>query len=595
MKEFAELTKILETEDVRTFFQPIVNLSSGEVLGYEALSRGPEDSFLQGPLDLLRAAEKNGLLWEMELLFRKKSIERSRTIDKDKFLFINVDPNIIKDEKFHKGFTREFLAGYGISPQSIIFEITERTAIEDYKGFRSILNNYKQQGYKIAIDDAGSGYSGMKTITETQPNYIKIDMALVRDINKDHFKQAMMRTFVKLGEATGIRLIAEGIETKQELQTLIQLGVYAGQGYFIQRPAGTFLEIPDRVRSLIRKYDRLKGNSLLPEGHRNSIGQLAQKQMSFDSETPVWEILDHFQSSGTEGVCIVDNGRPVGLVMKHTLHAKLATQYGVAVYSKRPVRLVMDPNPLVVDCHDVVTTVSEMAMDRSGEGLYNLIIVTEGLSYYGMVSIQDLLKYTTALEKSYARELNPLTFLPGNKIINRILETGIRNKRTCTLLYLDLDNFKAYNDTYGFENGDKILKMTSDLIKDKTTEIFLEDHFIGHIGGDDFVCVTDAPPRSVEVFCRAITESFDQKILNYFNERDRMNGWIECEGSRSGRMPLTSLSIAGFQGSLDRFDSPDDLGKHMSFLKRKVKSVPGSHFILFRDMPAQQKSLPGAV
>ncbi|WP_279230670.1 EAL domain-containing protein [Clostridium autoethanogenum] len=120
-----------------------------------------------------------------------------------------------------------------MSPDLIIFEITEKTAIEDYKSFKTALENYINQGYKIAIDDTGAGYSGLKTLMEIKPQYIKIDISLIKNVDKDLFKQELMRTFVTLARSTNMKLIAEGIETKEELLTLIEIGVCAGQGYFL--------------------------------------------------------------------------------------------------------------------------------------------------------------------------------------------------------------------------------------------------------------------------------------------------------------------------------------------------------------------------
>lgn len=252
-KEERELNYILKTESITTVYQPIVSLKNGEVIGYEALSRGPKGSLLERPDELFKAASLCNRSWDLELLCRTKAIERAENLEKNKYLFINVDPHIFKDEKFKKGFTKEYLEKHNISPENIIFEITEKTSIEDYKSFRAALKHYMGQGYKIAIDDTGSGYSGLKMLTETKPHYVKIDMDLIRNINEDTFKQALIECFVKLSEVTHMKLIAEGIETEKELETLINLGVYAGQGYFISRPAGTFLDTPCHVKELIVK------------------------------------------------------------------------------------------------------------------------------------------------------------------------------------------------------------------------------------------------------------------------------------------------------------------------------------------------------
>lgn len=252
-----ELKRILHSEEITTVFQPIVSLQNGSIIGYEALSRGPKNSFLKYPDKLFATAEKNNMLWDLEYLCRKKAIEKACSMEINKFLFINVDPLIIKDEKFKKGFTKEFLHQYNISPESIIFEITERTAIEDYPSFKAALNNYVEQGYKIAIDDTGAGYSGLKMLSEVKPHYIKIDMDLIRDIDKDSFKQALIKCFVTLSEVTNMKLIAEGIETYEELITLINMGVYAGQGYFIQRPTENTLEITHAIKTLIIQQNNI--------------------------------------------------------------------------------------------------------------------------------------------------------------------------------------------------------------------------------------------------------------------------------------------------------------------------------------------------
>jgi EAL domain-containing protein (putative c-di-GMP-specific phosphodiesterase class I) len=402
--EGKELDYILSTGNIATVYQPIVSLDNGSVIGYEALSRGPKDSILQSPDKLFAAAILHNRSWDLELLCRTKAIERAEDIQKDKYLFINVDPHIFKDEKFKKGFTKEFLSRHNISPENIIFEITEKTSIEDYKSFRAALNNYVEQGYKIAIDDTGSGYSGLKMLTETKPHYVKIDMDLIRNIDEDTFKQALIESFVKLAEITNMKLIAEGIETEGELDTLINLGVYAGQGYFISRPAGTMLDTPCHVKEFISRYNRLKNNNM--EIHfGNSIGEIVKMDKPFETNTSCKELKAYFDSRESTGACIVNNGFPVGLVMKHSIDSALATQYGVSVFMKRPVSLVMDVKPMIVDYHTPVREVAKVAMARSQSNVYDYIIVTRENRYYGLVSIRSLLNYTIKLEYNYARQL----------------------------------------------------------------------------------------------------------------------------------------------------------------------------------------------
>lgn len=579
--ELMELQRILENEEILTVFQPIVELKNGNVIGYECLSRGPINSPLHTPDKLFRAAEDNHMLWDLELLCRVKAIERARNIDSDKYLFINVDPYIFKDEKFKKGFTKEFLAKHNMSPETIIFEITEKTCIEDYKTFNAALNNYTEQGYKIAIDDTGSGYSGLKMLSETKPHYIKVDMDLIRDIDKDSFKQALIKSFVSLSEVTMMKLIAEGIETEEELLTLIDLGVYAGQGFFLQRPAGAFLNLSDNMVNIISKRNKENENRLY-KGIKNHIGQIARKDKGFSVNVSCNEIKRYIEDNKVTGACIVNNSFPVGLVMMHNLDSALATQYGVAIFSRRPISLVMNKEPLIVDFYETVTEVSKVAMERCNENLYDYVIVTKDNKYYGVVTIRSLLEYTTKLEYNYAKGLNPLTGLPGNKVIEEYLEDMRSNANECCILYFDLDNFKVYNDTYGFENGDKILKFTGELIQNKVKKYFPYDNFIGHIGGDDFVCVIKGTMEKCNEFCQNINEDFDKEVLKFFNEKDKENGYIENLDRKGNidRFMLTSISIAGIYKNLKVYYDVEEIAKEISIIKKKVKNVKGSSYLI---------------
>jgi EAL domain-containing protein (putative c-di-GMP-specific phosphodiesterase class I)/GGDEF domain-containing protein len=580
-REYEELDRILSTQDISTVFQPIVSLCDGKIIGYECLSRGPISSSLYSPDLLFETAAKYNRLWDIELLCRVKAIERAGDIEKDKFLFINVDPHILKDEKFKQGFTKEFLAKHNMSPETIIFEITEKTSIEDYKTFKAALKNYVDQGYKIAIDDTGSGYSGLKMLSETKPHFVKIDMDLIRDIDKDFFKQALIKCFVSLAEVTGMKLIAEGIETKEELLTLIDLRVYAGQGYYLRRPADSFEDISEDIIELMVNYNKTK-NNIYSFGISNYVGDIARKDEAFTFNTPCFELKEYFDRTCVSGACVTREGYPVGLLMKHTLDSSLATQYGVAVFLRRNISLVMDKKPLIVDYYSTVTEVSKAAMSRNNENLYDYVIVTKDNKYYGVVTIKNLLEYTTKLEYNYAKALNPLTALPGNLIIDSNLNEIINKDKELCLLYFDLDNFKIYNDIYGFESGDKIIRFTGLLIQNKVRTMFPYDNFIGHIGGDDFVSIVEGSIDKCNYFCKNIIEEFDSEILRFFNDTDRINGYIEAVDRKGNidKFNLTSLSIAGLYKNFTNYSTVEKVVQEISRIKKQAKTINGSSFII---------------
>lgn len=574
-----ELEQILKFEDISTVFQPIVSLIDGNIIGYEALTRGPENSPLRNPEKLFSAAQTYNRLWDLECLCRSKAIEKAHCIDNNKYLFINVDPYIFKDEKYKKGFTKEFLAKYNMSPESIIFEITERTCIKDYKSFKAALDNYLEEGYKIAIDDTGAGYSGLKMLSETKPHYIKIDMELIRDIHKDSFKQHLISGLVGLSNSTNMRLIAEGIEVNEELVKLIELGVHAGQGYLLQRPTASLVDITEDIKNIIVTTYRQVSNNFLTYS-KNCIGEIARTDKTFDINTPCRLIKEYFDITTHTGACIVNNDIPVGLVMNHSLNSILATQYGLAVFPKRAISLVMDTSPLIVDCNTAVSDVSTAAMSRKDAYIYDYIIVTKDSKYYGIVTVKNLLQFTTNLERNYAKELNPLTGLPGNTIIENKLEDILHYEHNCCILYFDLDNFKVYNDTYGFENGDKIIKLTAEIIKQNLKSFFPYSHFLGHIGGDDYIVIVEDSFKKCKDLCERIIAEFDVKVLDFFNAQDRKNGFIESVDRKGNKdiFDITSLSIAGILGNLTSFSKASDIAQYITRIKKDLKTLRYSNY-----------------
>jgi len=577
--ESYEIQRIIEEKDIESYYQPIVKLDRGDIIGYEALSRGPQRSILRSPLDLLQAAEKNDMVWELELLFRSLAIERASGLSDNQFLFLNVDPNIIRDPKFEKGLTREYLDRFGISPDKIIFEITERTAIEDYDTFREILSYYTDQGYKIAIDDAGAGYSGMNTIVETKPHFVKIDMNIVRDIHEDSFKQAIVKSFVQLGNNTNIKIIAEGIETKEELRTLIRLGVYAGQGYYFQKPAAKLLSLPEEtIVSLTRYHQQIENNGNYSSNY-HFIGPIAEMTQPVGPKTKGHALVKVFSDIHIEGVCVTRDGFVDGLITRQSFFQTLASQYGHALYMNRPVSLIVDERPLVVDYYTAINKVAEQAMARNNNQIYDSIVVTQGDKFYGLVSVKNLLQYAIQLERDHAKESNPLTGLPGNMIINRVLNDIITYKNNCVTLYFDLDNFKAYNDVYGFDNGDKIIKTTAQIIQEKIKNRESINSFVGHIGGDDFVAVIETTDMvKIQEIIEDIIYTFDSKIIEYYNEEDRYHGYIRTEDrfGETKHYDITTLSIAGLFGQLSLLSTTENLSAEMAKIKKSVKKIRGS-------------------
>ena len=571
---YNELQTIIETKNIKTVFQPIVSLSDGNIVGYEALSRGPQGSALERPNELFPVAEKFNKVWELEYLCRVKALSKAKDMLPDKMLFINVDPNIIKDARFQKGLTRDMLPEYQIDATNIIFEITEKTSISDYCNFRRVLENYMSQGYKIALDDTGAGYSGLKLLAETRPQFVKIDMDLVRDIDKDALKQALIKAFYDFSLVTNMKIIAEGIETIDELNTLINIGVPYGQGYLLQPPAPEFLELQPQLKEVISIRSQQKKHETLHTTLTMPIGETARQDKGFSSSTLGRKIIDYFNANpNLMGVPVVDQGKPIGLLMKDKFFTHLATQYGVAVYMNRPISLLMDRNPLMVEYKTPLEHVSKSAIARAEDSLYDYIIVTLNGVYYGITTVKNLLAKTTQLEVNRAKHSNPLSGLPGNMLIEAKLKQVIEEKKPFSVMYFDLDNFKAYNDVYGFENGDKILCLTAQILSKQFNSIAREKSFLGHIGGDDFIGVIQG--TDIDKTSQSIIDNFDVRIRDFYNEEDQKRGYIITK-NRHGveeKFPLITMSIAVVTSEGKHFMTTAQLVEAAGMVKKKCKLI----------------------
>ncbi len=575
---------IMASRLIRTLYQPIVRLEDGEVIGYEALSRGPQHTAFESPLVLLSEAEDNHCLWDLEMLFRKQAIEGAEGLEAGQTLFLNVDPRIINDPGFHQGLTREYLACQKLSPAAIIFEITERYAIKDHDAFNKVLCNYKEQGYQIAIDDAGSGYSGMHTIAVTQPDYVKIDMEIVRNVHGDPLRQAIIKSFVLLGQSANIRIVAEGIETREELKALIRLGVYSGQGYYLQRPVPGIQPLPAGKREEILNISRIQQNQTGYSSHYHFIGNLATEQPVMGPDTPCGELEIMFRQHELEAFCLSSDGYVKGLITRKDLFQTMSSQHGHALYMRRPASLIMNESPLIVDYYASMSSVADLAMKRCAEKMYDPVIVLKGSKYHGMVAVRDLLQYSVEYERDYARELNPLTQLPGNKVINRVLNDILVYSTQAALFYFDLDNFKAYNDIYGFEKGDQVICLVSQIIQDIIKKKDAINTFVGHIGGDDFVAVVENTESHIlHGICREILAQFECQIQAFFSQAHQEAGMMAAE-DRNGvpvQYGLTSLSIGVLYGELTRISDVGILGEYMAVIKKGVKRIPGNTYQLF--------------
>lgn len=232
-----ELQKIIVEHNLSTVFQPIVNLKTLDILGYEALTRGPENSKFYNPLILFLLATKCGLSFELDSLCRKIALQSARHLETDKKIFINTLSMTIHDPEFRGVYLKDLLDDLKLKPENVVFEVSEKLAIDNYALFREAMKDYSDLGIVHAGDDMGTGYSGLERIMELNPGFLKIDISFSRLIHKSYIKQEIVKAIVNLAKNINSQLIAEGIETKEEYEMLLDIGVEYGQGYLFAKPS----------------------------------------------------------------------------------------------------------------------------------------------------------------------------------------------------------------------------------------------------------------------------------------------------------------------------------------------------------------------
>ena len=236
-----DLQEVLLADQLSTVFQPIVELRRRQVLGYEALSRGPAGSVYQMPLRLFEMAEEADLVFELDRKCRRRALAAAISLPSPAKLFVNVFPSAMYDPEFQGAALVRLAEDQGLSPDRVVLEITEKSAIENPDLFAEALAEITRFGFSIAVDDVGAGVSGLEKIAHLSPRYLKFDRELIKNIDSSYIRREMTRALKAFADSIGSTIIAEGIERDGELRTLLDLGIEYGQGYLLGRPQAGFV------------------------------------------------------------------------------------------------------------------------------------------------------------------------------------------------------------------------------------------------------------------------------------------------------------------------------------------------------------------
>lgn len=382
-KKLKEVVQIVSNRYLSSVYQPIISLKDGSIHAYEALSRITYKETTIDIVELFEKAKQVGYLWELEKICRTNALKYASDKPKETKLFINIDGKVLRDSKFQKGFTKEKLEKYSLDIKDVVFEITERSDFGDGKFMSDIISHYREQGYDIAIDDLGSGYSGLNRLQNIKPNYVKIDYELIHEIHKDKSKKSLVRMIAKHCSDMDYKLIAEGIETEEELKCLINLGVEFGQGFLLGKPKPSFEHIDKRVVKTICELQKKKSENKNKVGNIGKMGMVLYPTCSIEHAVKIYENNEKLTYIG-----IVDSQcRFYGVIER-----KKVMEYAAGQKAKEmSLEEIMEKDIIQIDAEKTIKSAIGMLMYRDESVFYKPIIILKKERYYGIASVRDVM------------------------------------------------------------------------------------------------------------------------------------------------------------------------------------------------------------
>lgn len=235
-----DLIYILDNNQLTTFFQPLVDIKNHSIFGYELLSRGiKEDGSIMSPNDMFSISRESELTFNLDRQARIASIKNAAKENITNKLFINFLPSVVYNPSVCLKTTIDLIYENNLNPENITFEVVETEDVKEIDHLVNILDFYRKQGFTVALDDLGSGYSSLNNLSKLYPDYIKIDMHIIRDIDKNKLNQEIFEALVSIANNIDISVLAEGVETQEELDFVTSKGADLVQGYIFGKPSAS--------------------------------------------------------------------------------------------------------------------------------------------------------------------------------------------------------------------------------------------------------------------------------------------------------------------------------------------------------------------
>ncbi len=562
-------------------FQPIVHTVTGHCIGVEALLRGTEKEGFPSILAFFDALARDRVLFGIDLKLRERAMRKfaEAGLAADMRLFYNVDNRVTAMPDYQPGQTDLLLERTGIPSSSFCFELSERYQFRSPEEMIHTLKRVKDRGLRIALDDFGAGFSGLQVLYQAEPDYLKIDRFFIEDVENDAKKKLFLATVVSLAHTLGVEVVAEGIETEAAFHLCRDIGCDYAQGFLIQRPTL-------HLREIMRRYDIVgEMNRRNQRGRSRDIDNVLSQMKELPPITlprdDMRALLEYFRRNKQADFVPVVNerGEPKGIIRESDLKEFIYAPFGRDILLNRnvaaAVKNFVQRRPVAEISQRIEKILEIYRFNENAEG----IIVTEGGRYRGFLSTRSILSIVTEKNIALARDQNPLTRLPGNRLITEhIVERLEDTARLPVFVYFDFDNFKPFNDLYGFRVGDRAILMFADILNTFRSK---REMFVGHIGGDDFFAALTARDETDEMFCvtfvSEMVEKFANDVRSLYSVEDRERGSVistDRDGVRRRFPLLTASASILFVKNRTEALIPERLDRALSEIKKRAKGSP---------------------
>jgi len=554
-------------------FQPIVDLRSGAIVAHESLIRGPRGNALGSPEALFASARTEGLTLELEQHCLKKAFQARSSQALGSQLFVNLSAYtlVTLTEQLGASGIVNSLRLVVVPPAALVIEITEHDHITDLKTLIKAVAVLRNHGIQLALDDFGNGHSNLRLWAELRPEIVKIDKYFVKDSPSDAVKVQMLRGLMRFAETFGTTVVAEGIETAEELKVVRDLGIELGQGYFLGRPqavAAQSLSAP--ARAVINSAEI----AVLPERTRASdadfrVERLAKRVPPLDKNQTIDDVARLFASDDSlAALAVVADGKALGLLNRQGFMNQYAKPFFREIYGRKPCLLFANTSPLMLDKHagprrpDRGPDIARPALPERGLRRHRRRLLLRTWHRRAACPSRDRGAHGGGAARQpadFPARQHPHHRAHPATALQRLGLRGVLRRS---------ERLQALQDHYGYWRDDEMIRLQARSIVSRCDP---RRDFVGHVGGDDFVVLFQSEDWLDR--CEQTIARFNEKAVALFDAEAKERGGIAGE-DRHGVMrffKFTTLSIGAVRVRSGQFSRPEQVASAAATAKHKAK------------------------